>query len=123
MDIRSQTAEMVVLQGTYEETNFEDPVIRFYVSLSDMTATATPDETSSFSVMFSYDGLELDTAYPVYVIAENAIGNGTSQSPLMFTVPGSQEHFLMYICASTNPVTVFWNIIAVSELHVRVCVT
>ena len=83
--------EAVILQGTYEENNSEYPVIKFYVTVSDYTMTTTPDEMS-FSVTLNYSVLEEGITYTVYVLAENAIGNGTLLSPQTFTVPGNQAH-------------------------------
>ena len=84
-------SEAVILQGTYEENNSEDPVIKFYVTVSNHTVTATPDEMLSFSVTLNYDVLEEGVTYTVYVLAENVIGNGTLQSPQTFTVPGNHN--------------------------------
>ena len=84
-------SEGVILQGMYSETNPNHPVIRFYVTVGGITETAIPDEALSFNVTLSYDGLELGRTYTVFVVAENAIGNGTVQTPAMFTVPGNQH--------------------------------
>ena len=99
--------EAVILQGTYEENNSEDPVIRFYVTVSDHTMTATPaDEMSSFSVTLNYGVLEEGVTYTVHVLAENVIGNGTLQSPQTFTVPGNQVHIYTQFYIPTHSMTI-----------------
>lgn len=91
----SLATEAITLVGMYTETNSEDPVIRFYVTVAGNTVSTQPD-SSSFSVSLGYDGLEPGTTYTVSVVAENVIGNGTVQTPQTFTVPG--DGAVVYRC-------------------------